>query len=81
MPDAPKLIIETTPGIPPQYAIKGWEDVDLFRRRNHALWQAISKRCDWGNVAEIDRLKMLCAGLADQVDQLRELWVPGRRPF
>lgn len=58
---APRLTVETTPGVPPRYALKGWEEFDRHAINNHPVWNRVTERCRVCGLSETERLKMLCA--------------------
>lgn len=68
----PALTIGVRPGVPPLYALAGWDELDMHASRNHPLWAAVRRRCMDSGITENDRLKMLCAALLDESESRKE---------
>ena len=69
----PTLTIGVRAGMPPLYALKGWEELDCYARLNHPLWHAVRERCRAEGFAEGDSLKMLCAALLEESENQRAM--------
>ncbi|MEQ1862241.1 MAG: hypothetical protein ABMA13_20175 [Chthoniobacteraceae bacterium] len=69
----PELTIETTPGVPPTYRLVGWDRLDGYAVANVPLWCAITHKCDHAGIAEMDRLKMLCAALLADTEKMKDI--------
>ena len=69
----PTLTIGVRAGVPPLYALAGWEELDRYARLNHPLLAAVRERCLAAGLSECDSLKMLCAALLEESENQRAM--------
>ena len=56
----PAMEVKTTPGVPPLYELKGWDELNRWGMLNHGQWCAIQQRLWWADgMSEIDKLRLL----------------------